>query len=162
MGSMGLFGRDDRPPRAANSTPSRPARTETGQPLSGDGDRTVIAPSIRIEGTLTCTGEVLVNGMVSGTIEGSGLIRVAPRGEISASIHGRAVVIAGTVRGDITADERIELEPTAKVEGDITAPRILIKDGATFRGQVNMRQPVARAETAPTAEPPTPPQTAKP
>ena len=159
---MGLFGRDDKPPRAANSAAPRPARAEAGQPPPGDGDRTVIAPSIRIEGTLTCTGEVLVNGKVSGTIEGSGLIRVAPRGEVSASIHGRAVAIAGTVRGDITADERIELEPSAKVEGDITAPRILIKDGATFRGQVNMRPPVARDETAPTAGPAPPPQPAKP
>ncbi len=154
---MGLFGRDDRPPRAAGSAPARPARAEAGQPLPGDGDRTVIAPSIHIEGTLTCTGEVLVNGKVTGRIEGSGLIRVAPRGEVAATIHGRTVAIAGRVRGDITADERIELETTANVEGDITAPRILIKDGATFRGQVNMRSPVAPGASAPPPDPAGPP-----
>jgi cytoskeletal protein CcmA (bactofilin family) len=159
---MGLFGRDDKPPRPADSAAPRPARADGGQPLPGDVDRTVIAPSIRIEGTLTCTGEVLVNGRISGSIEGSGLIRVAPRGEVAAAIHGRTVAIAGTVRGDITADERIELEPSAKVEGDITAPRILIKDGATFRGQVNMRPPAVRGEVAPAAGVAAPPKPAKP
>lgn len=138
---MGLFGRDDKPARAPGSPAPKAARTEPGQGAPGDAERTVIAPSMRIEGTLSCTGEVLVNGRVLGTIEGSGMVRVAPRGEVSAAIHGRAVSIAGSVKGDITADERIELEPTARVEGDITAPRILIKDGATFRGQVNMRPP---------------------
>jgi len=54
------------------------------------------------------------------------------------------VAIAGTVVGDVTADEKIELEPTARVEGNITAPRILIRDGATFKGQVNMKDPERR------------------
>jgi cytoskeletal protein CcmA (bactofilin family) len=54
------------------------------------------------------------------------------------------VVVAGTVAADITADEKIELEASARVDGNITAPRILIKDGATFKGQVNMKDPDSR------------------
>ena len=71
---------------------------------------------------------------------------VAPRGRVDATVHGRVVMVAGRVIGDITADEKIELEPTAQVDGDITAPRILIRDGATFRGKVNMKPPEPRGE----------------
>jgi cytoskeletal protein CcmA (bactofilin family) len=61
-------------------------------------------------------------------------------------VHGKTVTVAGTVTGDITADDRIELEPSARVDGNITAPRILIQDGATFRGQVNMKEPSKRQD----------------
>jgi cytoskeletal protein CcmA (bactofilin family) len=71
---------------------------------------------------------------------------VAARGRVDATVHGRVVMVAGRVIGDITADEKIELEPTAEVDGDITAPRILIRDGATFRGKVNMKPPEPRGE----------------
>ena len=82
--------------------------------------------------------------MVKGTIDGEGGVTVAEQGRIEATVHGRTVAIAGTVVGDITADEKIELETTARIEGNITAPRILIRDGASFRGQVNMKDPERR------------------
>lgn len=138
---MGLFGREEKAQKAADVEPARPARPEAAAGSQEPGDRTVIAHSVRIEGTLAGSGEITVNGKVKGAIEGSGSIHVAARGEVTASIHGRSVKVTGVVNGNITADERIELEPASRVDGDITAPRILIKDGATFVGQVNMRSP---------------------
>ena len=143
---MGLFGRDERAtpaPQAAGTQPSRPGvQASTHQ----QGDRTVIAASILVEGTLSGSGHILVDGRVRGSIEGRDEVVVAPRGRVDATVHGRVVMVAGRVIGDITADERIELEPTAQVDGDITAPRILIKDGATFRGKVTMKPPEPRGE----------------
>ncbi len=140
---MGLFGRDE---TARRSTPTdgQTAPSNASSPAPEKGDRTVIASSVHFEGTLQGSGEILVHGKLTGTIDGSSTIHVAARGSVNAAVHGRSVVVAGTVKGDITADERIELEPSAKVDGDITAPRILIKDGATFRGQVNMQAPPDR------------------
>jgi cytoskeletal protein CcmA (bactofilin family) len=134
-------------------------RSEAPARPPGRDDLTVIANAVRIEGTLSGGGEILVNGNVEGSIEGTGLIHVANRGQVRATIHSRTVMIAGTVRGDITADERIELEATARVEGDITAPRILIRDGATFKGQVNMRPPASRPQAGdPTVKAGAPPR----
>ena len=80
-------------------------------------------------------------GELAGTVETSGHLMVAESGKVDANLHGRNITVAGSVAGDIAADERIELEPSAKVQGNITAPRILIKDGATFEGQVFMKSP---------------------
>jgi cytoskeletal protein CcmA (bactofilin family) len=79
--------------------------------------------------------------MIKGTIDSDGKVRVTEQGRVEADVHAHLVAVAGTITGNITADDRIILEPTARVDGNITAPRILIEDGATFKGQVNMRAP---------------------
>ena len=143
---MGFFGRDDRPqttPQPAGSHQSRPGAPPSSNPSP---DRTVIADTILVEGTLSGSGQILVDGRVRGSIEGEDVVVVASRGRIDAAVHARVVMVAGRVVGNITADEKIELEATAQVDGDMTAPRILIKDGATFRGKVNMRKPEPRGE----------------
>lgn len=145
---MGLFGRDDRPqtvPQPAGGSTSRPDPQRQPQ---HNGDRTVITATILVVGTISGTGQITVDGRVQGSIDGKNEVVIAARGRVDASVHGRAVVIAGKVIGDTTADEKIELEPTAEVDGDITAPRILIRDGATFRGKVNMKPPEPRGEIA--------------
>lgn len=106
----------------------------------------MITDTILVEGALSGTGQITVDGRVRGSIDGANEVVIAARGRVEASVHGRAVVIEGRVIGDITADDKIELETTAEVDGDITAPRILIKDGATFRGKVNMKPPEPRKE----------------
>jgi cytoskeletal protein CcmA (bactofilin family) len=139
---MGIFGRDEaNPDQQPAQTTARPSTTPT---MPEAGDKTVIARPSKIEGRISGSGEIIVNGLVNGTIEATGTVRVAEQGRVEATVHGKVVSIAGAVTGDITADERIELEPSAHVDGNITAPRILIKDGANFRGQVNMREPERR------------------
>jgi cytoskeletal protein CcmA (bactofilin family) len=139
---MGIFGRDEATPdpQPAKAT----AKPATSSVIQDAGDRTVIARPSKIEGRVSGSGEIVVNGLVNGTIDASGTVKVAEQGRVEATVHGRIVSVAGAVAGDITADERIELEPSARVDGNITAPRILIKDGATFRGQVNMKEPATQ------------------
>jgi len=139
---MGIFGRDEaNPDQQPAQTTTRPSPSPTTPEAP---DRTVIARPSKIEGRISGSGEIIVNGLVNGTIEATGTVKVAEQGRVEATVHGKTVSIAGTVNGDITADEKIELEASAHVDGNITAPRILIKDGATFKGQVNMREPERR------------------
>ena len=135
---MGLFGRDEPAPEI--KTPQPPRKTGAS-PAVGSENRTVIARPTRIEGRVLGSGEVLVDGTIKGIIDSDGKVRVAEQGRVEADVHARLVAVAGTVTGNITADERIILEPTAHVDGNITAPRILIEDGAIFKGQVNMKAP---------------------
>ncbi len=136
---MGIFGRDE--PTPDNQT-AKAERQPTGvPPLTDVVDRTAIARQAKLEGRLSGASEIIVDGSVKGTIDGGGRVRIAEQGRVEATVHGRIVSIAGTVNGDVTADQRIELDPSARVVGNITAPRILIRDGATFKGQVNMKAP---------------------
>jgi cytoskeletal protein CcmA (bactofilin family) len=135
---MGLFGQDEKAPEKKTQQPPRKA---DASPARGSEKRTVVARPTTIEGRVLGPGEVLVEGMIKGTVEIDGKVRVAEKGRVEAEVHARLVTVAGTIIGNITADDRIVLEPTAQVDGNITAPRILIEDGATFKGQVNMKAP---------------------
>ncbi len=142
---MGLFGRDDRA-QSSSATRGRPDRATAAPSRHHDqlGTRTIITDTILVEGTLSGSGQITVDGRVRGSIDGKDEVVVARTGAGRCDRSRSLVVVAGRVIGDITADEKIELEPTAQVDGDITAPRILIKDGATFSGKVNMKTPEPR------------------
>ena len=135
---MGLFGQDEAVPEAKTPQQSRKAGAS---PAPGSEKKTVIARPTRVEGRVLGSGEIIIEGMIKGTVDSDGKVRVNEQGRVEADVHARMVAVAGTVTGNITADDRIILEPTAQVDGNTTAPRILIEDGATFKGQVNMRAP---------------------
>jgi cytoskeletal protein CcmA (bactofilin family) len=140
---MGLFGRDDKTPQQKAPAPgSQPAARPTPPTSARAGAQTtVIAVPSHFEGTLTGSAEVTIEGAVKGTVRTEAGVLVAESGTVEAEVHGRSVVVAGTVKGNVTADERIELRPSARLVGNITAPRILIEDGATFEGKVEMKRP---------------------
>jgi cytoskeletal protein CcmA (bactofilin family) len=141
---MSIFGRDDTKPEPQPT--KQTVKKATPPPSAASPDRTVIARPSTVDGHVSGSCEIVVNGVVKGTIDGTGTVTIAEQGRAEATTHGRIVAVAGTVNGDITADEKIVLESSARVGGNITAPRILIKDGATFKGQVNMRAPDTRPQ----------------
>ncbi len=153
---MGLFGRDDRPQITSDQPKPKPEpkpQTPRANVALGDSNsRTTIAPACAINGDLQSSGDISVEGQVSGSIDSSAHLFIAESGRVKAKLHGRNVTVAGNVTGDITADERIELDPSAAVNGNIIAPRILIKDGATFEGQVFMKSPSKVEKSTPPIE----------
>ena len=73
-------------------------------------------------------------------------------GEVEAELRAEIVTVAGRVHGNILAGHKIELTPSADVRGDITSPRILIREGASFEGQVFMADPNKPKPKAPEAK----------
>jgi cytoskeletal protein CcmA (bactofilin family) len=155
---MGLFSRDDTPPESPQpvSTPKPAPRTPTPAPATppkASGEATLIARTCEIEGHLSGSGDVNIHGRFKGQVSGSGQLFIAESGHAEATLHARTIVVAGTVTGDLTANEKIELRPSATLHGNITAPRILIQEGATFEGQVFMKSPgEPKAAAAPAAK----------
>lgn len=145
---MGFFGRSEDPP----PTTTTPVVSRSSAPVQAVADATVIARSCRIEGTLSGSGDVNIQGRFKGEISGSGQLLISETGDAEARLHARSIVVAGKVHGDMSADEKIELKPSANLRGNITAPRILIQEGATFEGQVFMKKPTD-TKGAPAAEP---------
>ncbi len=141
---MGLFAREDR--STDSRPPSQPATPRSAPSAAAQSGITVVAATCHVEGVLSGSGDLLIEGRLSGEIAGTAAVTVAEGGSVEAMVHGRTVIIAGRVRGDVSASDKIELAPSADVEGNITAPRILIREGATFEGQVFMKQPEAKQQ----------------
>jgi cytoskeletal protein CcmA (bactofilin family) len=96
-----------------------------------------IGSSVVIKGELTAHEDVVIAGRVEGTITVEGfLVVVEPGGHVAADIVAKGIVVAGNVDGSMVAEERIELRSSARVEGELTAPRIAIAEGAVLCGRV--------------------------
>jgi len=118
-------------------TPAQPSpRRDT--PVPPTNGLTFIGPNIAVEGTLTGGEAVVIEGSVKGNVKLSGELRVGVKARVEATVHARNVVIEGKLNGDISADERVELVASASVDGNIKAPRIVVAEGAKFRGSVDM------------------------
>ena len=83
-----------------------------------------VGASVVIKGELSAREDVVIAGRVEGTIS------------VEGHLVAKGVVVAGTVSGSVIAEERIELRSTARVEGELSAPRIAIAEGATLSGRV--------------------------
>lgn len=99
---------------------------------------TVIGSSIVIDGEISGEEQLVVHGTVKGRISVRDSLVIENGGVVEATIESATITINGTVNGDISASERAELRPNCTVTGDIRAPRILIADGASFKGSVDM------------------------
>jgi cytoskeletal protein CcmA (bactofilin family) len=98
-----------------------------------------IGSSIRIKGELTASEDVTIAGSVEGTIKIEGhVVIVEPGGRVAADVAAKGIVVCGTVKGKLTAVERIEVRNSGVVEGELTAPRIGIADGASIQGKIEM------------------------
>lgn len=100
-----------------------------------------IGKSIRVKGEIVAREPFLVAGRVEGTIEvDQHTLTIAEDASVHASITAESVVIQGAVQGDLAAVTRISIQPTAKVDGECSAPIISIAEGATVRGRIETTQ----------------------
>ena len=99
---------------------------------------TVIGSTIVIDGEITGDEDLVVQGTVKGRVSLRENIIVEESGTLEANVETATITIHGKVTGDIAASQRAELKSNCRVVGDIRAPRILIADGASFKGNVDM------------------------
>jgi len=115
-------------------TPERPTPMHTPS-----AERATIGRSITIRGEVTGDEDLLIQGRVDGSVDlKQHAVTIGREGEVKANIIGRIVTVEGKVEGNLTADEQVILKASATVQGDISAPRVVLEDGARFRGGVDM------------------------
>lgn len=115
------------------------ARQHAPSAPTGDG-LTIIGEGIHVNGRITGEEDLRVEGRVEGGISLTETVHVARSGVVVATIEARDVVVDGVVVGNVSATNSVSLEPGAKLVGDISAPRLIIADGAAFRGNVAMTE----------------------
>ena len=119
------------------------------------GQQATIGRSIRIRGEVSGDEDLLIQGHVDGTVNlKQHALTVGAEGEVKADVTARLITVEGRVEGDLTADDQLILRGSAQVDGDLTAPRVVLEDGARFRGGIDMGEPAAEGRGKATAKPP--------
>lgn len=136
-----MWKKDEQPDagQPASRTEGASPRIESASPTRSGSERATIGPSITIRGEVTGDEDLLIQGRVDGSVDlKQHKVTVGRDGQVKAGIAARVVTIEGKVEGDLIAEEQVILKSSARVEGDIAAPRVTLEDGATFRGGVDM------------------------
>jgi cytoskeletal protein CcmA (bactofilin family) len=143
---MGIFGKPDskpaEPPTPARTTAAAPAPAPAPAagkpPAAAAAGACVIGAKTSIKGEISGDEDVLVEGAVEGQIRISRDLHIGPGGSVKASVEAQAVVVSGELLGDCQAVQRVEIRATGRLTGNIRAPRVVIAEGATFRGNSDM------------------------
>jgi len=100
----------------------------------------IIAAGMRIAGDIETNGTLKVDGRIEGSVLGARQMMLGRNGAIQGNVHAGEVVVGGLVDGAIVADERLELQSSAVVNGDIDTKSIVVLEGARINGSVRMQE----------------------
>jgi cytoskeletal protein CcmA (bactofilin family) len=123
--------------------PTEKVQMRTDVPPSEAG-LSVIAAGMKIIGDIESTGVVKIEGIVEGAIRGARQLLLGRQGTVHGDIRAHEVVIGGTVVGTIIAEERVEIQGTSSVQGDIHTKSIVVLEGGVINGNVRMGENAAR------------------
>ena len=115
------------------------ARSDVRTNNSGEAMLSIIASGMRIVGDIESAGVIKVDGHIDGSVSGARQVLIARGGTIHGTVHADEIVIGGLVAGAVVAAERLELQETAVVNGDIETTSIVVLEGAKINGLVRMR-----------------------
>lgn len=125
------------------NAPPRPGRTST------PGGAT-IGSSIVIDGDVTGSEDMTIHGKAKGTVKlPEHRLQIGPDAHMEATTFARSIIVDGRVRGDLSAEQEIVVRATGDVQGNLSAPRIGLEEGAKFKGRIDM-EPVAGTQRRPT------------
>lgn len=165
-----MWGRKEEP--APQPTPAPRSPAESGAPgqaapapppslrssaavSSSSGVRSTahIGKSLHLKGEITGSEDLLIDGEVEGTIvlEENNLT-IGPNGNVHANVKAKSITVLGRITGNVRCSERVEIRKTGLLEGDLSTARIVIEDGAVFRGSIDIVKPVEPERAAPIAK----------
>ena len=122
--------------------PLDPSRAETAH----------IGKSVVIKGDLSGSEDLYFDGEVEGSIDlGGHSLIVGPNSRIRAAVRAKDIVVQGKVDGNLTGAERVELRRSALVVGDIATRRIVVEEGAFFKGKIDIQREAAKEPPRPAA-----------
>jgi cytoskeletal protein CcmA (bactofilin family) len=102
---------------------------------------TILSADIDFSGSLTFEKPFMIRGRLSGEIDARGLLVVDEEAVVEADIHAPRVVIRGSVKGNVTASEKVEVTLSGRLEGNVSAPEIFMESGCVFNGRCTMIRP---------------------
>ena len=117
----------------------RPVETASSAIPSPPVEATRLTQGITVKGELRGEMDLFIDGEVEGRIHmGKSAVTVGPNGHVSADIEAREIFVQGAVRGNLQGSDRVVLGRSCNVDGDVTAQRVVIEEGASFRGRIEV------------------------
>src|SRR3984957_2511496 len=135
------------PMSSSNPTPSH-STTESRGPAN-------IGKAVMIKGQIFSREDLTIDGEIDGSVElHEHRLTVGPNGKLQAGVKAREVVVLGTIHGNVEASDKIDIRKDAKLVGDIKTARIVIEDGAYFKGSIDIARPeISKPSAAPAPKP---------
>jgi cytoskeletal protein CcmA (bactofilin family) len=155
-------------PKPASAIPTSSALAKEGIPMStlpgrtnephfdnARGGSAVLGKSVIVKGQIFSREDLTIDGEVEGTVElQEHRLTVGPNGKVLASIKAKEVVVLGTIHGNVETTDKIDIRKDAKLVGDIKTARVVIEDGAYFKGNIDIvRAEVPKPQVAPKPQP---------
>jgi cytoskeletal protein CcmA (bactofilin family) len=127
------------------SSPSRSFDSET--PVrSGSA---ALGKNVTVKGQIFAREDLTIDGEVEGTVEcHDHRLTIGPNARVQAGLKAREIIIQGSIQGNVDAADKIDIKKEAKLVGDIKTSRIVIEDGAYFKGSIDISKPAAKAPAA--------------
>jgi cytoskeletal protein CcmA (bactofilin family) len=120
-------------------TPMPETTTKLPAPAAPGPQQTFLGRSVAVRGQFSGNENLLIEGQVEGTITlEDHIVTVGANGQVKAEIHARQVVVLGSVTGNITAREKVEIRRSGHVVGDLRAGAVAIEEGAYFKGSIDI------------------------
>ena len=120
-----------------------------------------VGPALHVQGEISGNEDLQIDGAVEGHVRlGDRRLTIGPTARVTADIQAREVVVFGNVKGNLRARDRIEIKKDGSVVGDLTTARIMIEDGAYFKGSIEIDR--GSAAEPPATAPPRPAVSPKP
>ena len=123
----------------ANETSSSPFANKASQQTDNDEPETTLGEGVSFKGQLSFRRLLRIDGSFEGELISDGKLLVGPKGSVKSNINMREAVIEGTVQGNITVQERLELRGDAEVHGNIIAKYLSVDEGVTLIGSVTVK-----------------------
>ena len=100
--------------------------------------KTILGPTVEVEGEVSGDEDLVILGSVQGRILSKGSLIIEKSGNVEATIETKTLLVSGRLQGNVTAKEQVEVAPDGTLIGDIKAPRVVLTNGAKFKGNIDM------------------------
>jgi cytoskeletal protein CcmA (bactofilin family) len=134
---------------------TRPQTTSGSQktPRGGGEIMANIGKSISIKGDLTGNEDISIEGTVDGKVDlPNGQLTIGANGTVKGEILAKGVIVVGKIKGNVVGTDRVEVQATGIIEGDVTAPRLVVAEGAVVNGSIQMGSQPSAAARPPAAQ----------
>jgi cytoskeletal protein CcmA (bactofilin family) len=134
------------------SSPSKSFESDTPTSRSSISGSAALGKNVTVKGQIFAREDLTIDGEVEGTVEcHEHRLTIGPNARVQAGLKAREIIIQGSIQGNVDATDKIDIKKEAKLVGDIKTSRIVIEDGAYFKGSID----ISKATSRPVAQPAT-------
>ena len=129
---------------------TNPEVEETAGHKTAKAESSIVGKGLFFKGEISGTNSLFIDGRFEGAINLPGSrVTIGQNAQVGANITAREIVVSGKIRGNVSAQDSVDIRAEGALNGDVAAARVRIEDGAFFKGGIDIRKPVARLTAVP-------------